>query len=72
MMEKIDWNNIFYRDFMIVSRCCDESVFVEQDYYVCDKCGRPCHTKFSLNLTKEGSEDDSRNESEIEKFIVTA
>lgn len=57
---------------MMVSRCCNDAVYVEGDYYVCDKCGKPCHTKFSLTLTTEGDNDDSRDESEIEKFVVTA
>lgn len=57
---------------MMISRCCNNAVYVEGDYYVCDKCGKPCHTKFSLTLTTEGDNDDSRDESEIEKFVITA
>jgi hypothetical protein len=38
---------------MIISRCCKKNVYVMNDYFVCDKCGIPCHTVFSLQLPEK-------------------
>lgn len=27
---------------MLVSRCCKSDIYIELDYYVCEKCGRAC------------------------------
>ncbi len=45
---------------MIVSRCCKEGLDVECDYFICEKCGKPCDTIFVINLETD-SHDDKRS-----------
>lgn len=42
---------------MIVSRCCQDIVSVESDHFICEGCGKPCHTICSLILERDDNED---------------
>ncbi len=42
---------------MLVSKCCKENVHVLIDYYICNKCHRPCRTTFALQLTDDNEDE---------------
>jgi hypothetical protein len=57
---------------MIVSRCCKKNLFIELDYYACERCSRPCDT-VTIAVTEDKEEKhDARNDAEIEKIPCIA
>lgn len=53
---------------MILSRCCKEAVDVIHDYYVCERCRKPCATITSSSYVKD-DDNDAGNDVEIETFF---
>lgn len=51
--------------WMIVSRCCKDKVAVELDYFICDKCGKPCRTIFSLQLSTDKDDEHDASPSNV-------